>query len=265
MTVSWRRLLLLMVWLAFGMSSGCRTPPPAPVEEKHEIPEFHTVVWGDTLLEIAFRYGVDSRDLVALNRLPSPDMINVGQRLRLRPTAGMATAPRGDVGASSRSRVTTTTGPARGSRRAQGRRSTTASVESGSPTGTGERSGDSFIAWRWPISGRVERGYKPDVPGRKGIQIGGRLGESVRAASRGEVVYSGSGLPGYGRLIIVKHSESFLSAYGYLGKIMVKEGDSVSSGQTIAELGSSNDNRPVLHFEIRRDGEPVDPLRYLPS
>jgi lipoprotein NlpD len=259
--------LLPLAWLAFGLSGGCGTPPPAPVEERHEIPEFHTVVWGDTLLEIAFRYGVDSRDLVALNGLRSPDRITVGQRLRLRSAAG-ALAPRDRGGASSRLRVATATDSARGSRSAPGYRSTNAAIGSSksvSPTGADQGSADNFIAWRWPISGKVERGYKPDVPGRKGIQIGGRLGESVRAASRGEVVYSGSGLPGYGRLIIVKHSESFLSAYGYLGKIMVKEGDSVSSGQTIAELGSSNDNRPVLHFEIRRDGKPVDPLRYLPS
>ena len=103
------------------------------------------------------------------------------------------------------------------------------------------------------------------MPGRKGIQISGELGQSVRAASKGEVVYSGSGLPGYGRLIIVKHSTAFLSAYGYLGRIYVKEGDMVEIGQAIAELGSSNENRPVLHFEIRQDGKPVNPLRFLPS
>jgi lipoprotein NlpD len=119
--------------------------------------------------------------------------------------------------------------------------------------------------WRWPTSGSVVRDYEPDVPGGKGIQISGELGQLVRAASPGQVVYSGSGLPGYGRLIILKHSDDLLSAYGYLGKIFVEEGDNVQSGQSIAELGTSNENRPILHFEIRRDGKPVNPLDFLPS
>lgn len=109
------------------------------------------------------------------------------------------------------------------------------------------------------------RGFEPDVPGRKGIQIGGQLGQAVLAASRGEVVYSGSGLPGYGRLIILKHSNSLLSAYGFLGSILVKEGDIVDTGQPIAEMGASSESRPALHFEIRFNGDPIDPLRYLPG
>jgi lipoprotein NlpD len=119
-------------------------------------------------------------------------------------------------------------------------------------------------AWSWPMEGKVIRAYQPDMPGGKGIEIVGTLGQAVRAASLGEVVYSGSGLPGYGRLIIVKHSDNLLSAYGYLGRIFVKEGDKVEKGQSIAELGSSGENRPVLHFEIRQDGKPVNPLQFLP-
>jgi lipoprotein NlpD len=121
------------------------------------------------------------------------------------------------------------------------------------------------VVWRWPTSGSVIRDYEPDVPGGKGIQIRGELGQLVRAASPGQVVYSGSGLPGYGRLIILKHSDDLLSAYGYLGKIFVEEGDKVQLGQSIAEIGTSNENRPILHFEIRRDGKPVNPLDFLPS
>jgi lipoprotein NlpD len=103
------------------------------------------------------------------------------------------------------------------------------------------------------------------MPGGKGIEIGGRLGQPVKAASPGKVVYSGSGLPGYGRLVIVQHSGSLLSAYGYLGKILVEEGDRVQRGQAIAELGSNNENRPVLHFEIRQNGKPINPMRYIRS
>ncbi|HND99088.1 MAG TPA: peptidoglycan DD-metalloendopeptidase family protein, partial [Plasticicumulans sp.] len=128
--------------------------------------------------------------------------------------------------------------------------------------------GDDSLArgpWRWPVRGELLRRYDADGPGRKGIEIGAGLGQTVSAAQGGEVVYSGSGLPGYGRLIIIKHSESMLSAYGFLGKILLNEGDKVRAGQAIGEVGTSSENRPALHFEIRQNGRPVDPLRYLPG
>ena len=119
--------------------------------------------------------------------------------------------------------------------------------------------------WRWPTQGQVVLGYNPALPGRKGIQISGRPGQAVRAAAPGQVVYAGDRLPGYGRLIILKHSGNLLSVYGYLGKILVREGNHVKSGQTIAALGGSNTKHPVLHFEIRRHGKPVNPLDFLPE
>jgi murein DD-endopeptidase MepM/ murein hydrolase activator NlpD len=119
--------------------------------------------------------------------------------------------------------------------------------------------------WRWPTQGRMVLGYNPALPGCKGIQISGRPGQAVRAAAPGQVVYVGDRLPGYERLIILKHSGNLLSAYGYLGKTFVQEGDRVKAGQTIAALGGSNTKRPVLHFEIRRHGKPVNPLDFLPE
>jgi lipoprotein NlpD len=117
--------------------------------------------------------------------------------------------------------------------------------------------------WRWPARGKVVTSFS--ASGRKGIDIEGRFGQTVMAAAGGRVVYSGSGLIGYGQLIIVKHNKRYLSAYAHNNKLLVKEGDAVKGGQRIAEMGRSGPNRALLHFEIRRDGKPIDPLRYLPK
>jgi lipoprotein NlpD len=120
------------------------------------------------------------------------------------------------------------------------------------------------IAWRWPTDGAILDRYQASDPGRQGIDLGGRSGQPVYAAADGVVVYSGNGLIGYGELIIIKHSDSYLSAYGHNRVRLVKEGERVRAGQEIAEMGSSGAPRVELHFEIRRDGKPVDPLDYLP-
>jgi len=120
------------------------------------------------------------------------------------------------------------------------------------------------LTWKWPARGRVVSRFNSADPLGKGIKIAGTRGDAIRAAEGGRVVYSGSGLIGYGRLIIVKHNDNYLSAYGHNRKILVKEGDQVTKGQKIAEMGNANDGNPLLHFEIRRDGKPVDPLRLLP-
>jgi lipoprotein NlpD len=119
--------------------------------------------------------------------------------------------------------------------------------------------------WQWPTRGRLLRGYKPDEPGKKGIYIGGHSKQPVKAAASGQVVYVGSGLVGYGRLIIIRHNEKYLSTYGHNSELLVGEGDYVKSGDVIAKMGSSGTDRTGLYFEIRKDGKPVDPLAYLPS
>lgn len=119
-------------------------------------------------------------------------------------------------------------------------------------------------AWRWPTAGPVVQAFRGGGPGRGGVEIRGRLGQPVYAAAAGRVVYSGSGLPGYGQLIIIKHNDNYLSAYGYNRRLLVREGQQVRAGQAIAEMGAVGRQGPMLYFEIRRDGWPVDPLRLLP-
>jgi lipoprotein NlpD len=121
------------------------------------------------------------------------------------------------------------------------------------------------VVWTWPVKGRVVRGYDAKSTGKKGIDIGGQSGTRVRAAASGKVVYAGSGLSGYGRLIIIKHNNDFLSAYAHNRKLIAREGQWVKKGEIIAQMGSSGTDRPQLHFEIREHGRPVNPLRFLPK
>ena len=119
--------------------------------------------------------------------------------------------------------------------------------------------------WLWPTDGEVIRKFSQDTAGKKGIAIGGRKGQPVVAAAGGEVVYSGSGLLGYGQLIIINHNKNYLSAYAHNSSLLVKEGDVVEAGQQIAKLGDTGTDRAMLHFEIRHNGRPVDPLKHLPA
>lgn len=219
----------------------------APVRESGPPPDYYTVKRGDTLSAIAFRYGLDYRELARMNRLASADRIYVGQQLRLQ-GASSASSARAVAG----SGTAKTAKPATAPPAVAGKAPVAAPVASNIP-------------WQWPAKGTVSRRFNPSVIGGNGILIEGRQQQRVSAASAGEVVYSGDGIPNYGRLIIVKHDENWLSAYGYLGRIYVKEGDSVGRGEAIAELGSGSedDPTPALHFEIRKDGQPVDPLHYL--
>jgi len=120
------------------------------------------------------------------------------------------------------------------------------------------------LAWRWPAQGPVVTGFAPGAPARKGIDIAGRLGQPVIASEAGRVVYAGDGLIGYGRLVILKHNKNYLSAYGYNRKLLVREGDAVKRGQRLAEMGRDIQGKPRLHFEIRRNGTPVNPMKLLP-
>jgi lipoprotein NlpD len=267
-------VLLLLV-----LAAGCAAYRPAAVQQ-NTLPDSYIVERGDTLSVIAIRHGLDYRELAQWNQLRSPDRIYPGQRLWLSPPGAAPsarTAPAEPASAVTRSPAerparTVAARPAARSKTAdtQTTQTTQQTTTTSEPRGGGVRSnpGQRVVAnltWLWPTEGEVVRDYQPQTPGGKGIQIGGRIGQPVRAASAGRVVYSGSGLPGYGRLIIVKHSDTLLSAYGYLNEIFVKEGDTVASGQSIASLGMGQDNRPVLHFEIRKNGDPVNPLTFLPA
>ena len=191
----------------------------------------HVVRKGETLYSIAFRYGKNPDDIARWNRLGDGSLIHPGQVLRLTPPTGSAS-------------------PAASSRK---------------PAKPLPKLPDEPApAWAWPTSGRinVSFGGKPG-PGT-GVLIDGKAGQAIAAAASGRVVYAGSGLIGYGQLIIIKHNETYLSAYGYTQSLLVKEGQTIRKGQRIATMGEGPERKPRLHFEIRRNGKPVDPRQFLP-
>jgi lipoprotein NlpD len=283
------------------------SPRPRPVQSAPVKPAVvaqgtYRVQRGDTLYSIAFRHGVDYRDLAQWNSIEPPYTIYPGRELRMSPREGAskrvaAAAPPPVVG-SQVSRPPTTAprsapanaassptpfepvaaAPSSSSAQSTNEATTSTAPATPPPPSTAQppkpsqpvvppeavtaTNGD--IAWRWPADGQVIGTYNAGDPTKQGIDIAGAAGAPVRAAADGTVVYSGNGLIGYGELIIVKHNPSFLSAYGHNRKRLVQEGDRVKAGQTIAEMGSSGASRDELHFEIRKNGKPSNPLDYLP-
>ena len=194
----------------------------------------HVVRSGETLFTIAFRYGRDYRDLARWNRLGDGSLIYPGQVIRLTPPAGSGPRP-----------VASNPAPA--------------------PRPAPQPPADPPPKWEWPTSGRIVAGFDGQPGSGTGIEIRGRAGQPVRAAAAGRVVYSGGGLIGYGQLIIIKHNDTYLSAYGHNASLLVEEGDRIRKGQRIATMGEGPGQDPKLHFEIRQNGKPVDPRRFLPA
>lgn len=227
---------------------------------------------GDSLHAIAFNYGLDWRDIAKWNGISSPYVIHPGQQLRLtasQPRAAVTTSgarPRPSVSeksvdqpvAKSTSQPVTTNPSSQPVKQTAPPAQNTAS--SSKPVSTADPS-----KWLWPVSGRILSNFKAGDPARNGIEIAGKEGQAISATAAGEVVYSGAGLIGYGELIIIKHSDRMLSAYAHNRKRLVAEGQAVSAGEKIAEMGRDDRNRAMLHFEIRRDGTPQDPLKFLPK
>jgi lipoprotein NlpD len=205
-----------------------------------------TVHAGQTLYRIATENGITARDLAGWNDVDPPYTIFPGQTLRLYPPARSAATGTRTTGAT----PPRTAGTAAPAARPQPPRTAPAA---------------SPFAWRWPVDGTLLSGYVAGDTTRQGIDIGNSEGTPVRAAADGVVVYSGSGLVGYGELVIVKHDDNWLSAYGHNRARMVNEGQVVKAGQQIAEMGHTGAARDLLHFEIRYNGKPVDPLAYLPK
>ncbi len=220
---------------------------------------------GDTLFSIAFRYGWDYKALAARNGIAAPYTIRPGQAIRF------------DEPGSTSSRVVTSTSPLSKTTVTRRPAGTPPPVKSSSTTATApivtpstaptqvpaaERSSG---GWAWPANGVLIGKFASNGSLNKGIDIAGELGQPVFAASDGSVVYAGSGLRGYGELVIIKHNETYVSAYGHNRRLLVREGQQVKVGQTIAEMGSTGTDRVKLHFEIRRLGKPVDPLQFLPN
>jgi lipoprotein NlpD len=247
-------------------STGARTVvPAAPVASSEAVkaapgaenagkPGYYTVRRGDTLLHIALDAVQNWRDVARWNNLDNPNALEVGQVLRVAPPATeVARAPAPATPASRAPSAPVPAAPASG---------TPSSVppSDGSPAVPPQDE----IAWGWPTvgPGMILAGF--DEQRNKGLDIGGKAGDPVLAAADGRVVYAGAGLRGYGNLIILKHNNTYLSAYAHNQVLLVKEDQAVRKGQKIAEMGSTDADRVKLHFEIRRQGKPVDPTRYLP-
>ncbi|MEW6648361.1 MAG: peptidoglycan DD-metalloendopeptidase family protein [Pseudomonadota bacterium] len=249
MSIRHTAVLLLALLLALA---GCGELGPPP---RKNYAAYHTVRPGDTLYSIAWGYGYDYREVASWNRIGWPYRIYPGQRLLVVPTTrGAAVEERP---AASRSAAASPSA----SRPPPATAKTTPVRPVEKPV---SRPHQSPISWQWPTAGSVKRGFNNSAS-KKGINIAGRLGQPVYAASGGDVVYSGSGLVGYGNLLIIKHDDTFLSAYGHNRRLLVKEGQKVKPGQMIAEMGETAKDGALLHFEIRQEGKPVDPIRYLPK
>ena len=250
--------LAAVLWLLLGLA-GCGGNPPAPIEDRGAAGSVdragrYTVARGDTLYSIAFRFGLDYRRLAAGNAIAPPYTIYPGQELDLKARA--ATPARQASSAPARS--TARTPPAATAKPAPRQARPVA------PRPTASAAGEAPVSnWRWPAAGAVARGFSSTV--HKGIDIAGAKGDPVRASAAGRVVYAGAGIAGYGNLLIVRHNARYLSAYGHNDRLLVGEGEQVAAGQRIATRGSSGTDSVKLHFEIRRDGKPVDPLSLLPK
>ena len=240
---------------------GTTKTQPARTPFKTSSAGIYTVARGDTLHSIAWQHGLGYRELASINGIGPPYTIYSGQRLRVRPATGSSGAR---------------TVPLPQSRTVVLSRPVTAPVSKPAPEPVARPVhspppkpqvpvGPAFNgAWVWPTRGRVLSKFQSNSSGKQGIEIGGHADQPVKAAANGTVVYAGSGLVGYGRLIIVKHNENLLSAYGHNSTLLVAEGEHVTAGKMIAKMGSSGTSRNELYFEIRKDGKPVDPLKYLP-
>lgn len=254
-------LRLLIISITLPLLASCAGPPPrAPIVDAAPIPSHrikkHVVAPGETLYSIALRYDLDYKKISQINGLAPSHRIHSGQVLSL-DTSAYRAPPK--IQSKAQTAPPKTWEKAKPTAPPVSEKRTTRETP---PPKVQPSSGSA--RWQWPLNGKVLESFNPTAGLNKGIDIQGKLGEPVIAAADGEVVYSGSGLRGYGNLLIVKHNENYLSAYGHNRVLHVAEGDKVTAGQKIAEVGFSGTNTAKLHFEIRLDGTPVDPLKYLP-
>lgn len=270
-------------------SDGHRAPVlahgTAPSADKsfvkpQDMPKVHIVQKGDTLYGIAFSYGIDQRELAELNGIKDPNQIKVGQQIKLpsetaQPETPQAEIPPAHAFVKDQPRVVKYAYSEAAVAKAEAVQGENAHAPTGAkpeakkieakPEAKPEAPAEATDAldWAMPAQGKLV-GTFSEAENRKGIDIAGKLGQPIYASAAGKVVYSGSGLRGYGKLLIIKHNKTYLSAYAHNDKLLVKEGETVTRGQKIAEMGKTDSDRVELHFEVRRLGKPVDPANYLP-
>ena len=237
---------------AFGVLAvlaGCGTSGPrAPVTDMSTVDQApaagtYTVRPGDTLYKIAQQHGVDVPSLVRLNRISDPSQLRVGQVLRLNDGTPMPDQPQV---------ATTTPAPA----------TQVKPVTPPAPATAARANDANLLSWGWPATGKIIQGFNNNT---KGIDIEGKPGDPVLAAADGKVMYAGNGVRGLGNLVLLGHSNGFITAYAHNQQLLVKTGDTVKKGARIALLGQTDTTSPRLHFEVRRSGTPVNPLSYLPA
>ncbi len=276
-------ILITSVFLSSCLSVSQQAPVSSRIPPPSTKISQHIVAPGETLYSIAWRYGLDYKKLARANGINSRYKIFPGQSILLsdkvspkyrskpiasRPKASNKTSSRIQKPATKTSQNKRTTKPARTiapKKQIASTRSEKKSKTLKASPSSSKKSGP--VRWRWPAKGIVTTNFHRQKGLRRGIDIGGKKGESVNAAASGKVVYAGSGLRGYGKLIIIKHNEIYLSAYAHNNQLRVSEGDFVKVGQRIADIGSTGigtQAKPRLHFQIRRDGKPIDPLPLLP-
>jgi lipoprotein NlpD len=209
----------------------------------------HVVQMGESLYEIAWRYGRDYRDIAQVNKISSPYVIYPGQKISLKAPKRFASTYASRVMEPIKKPIES---------------QVIAKPKTQEKIVTNRSSATFNNDWQWPVRGKVIKTYSSAGVGLKGIDIAGQLGNEVKAAANGKVVYSGQGLRGYGQLVIIKHNDTYLSAYGHNSHLLVKEGQSVSKGQVIAHMGRTDTDSVKLHFEVRKNGRPIDPLNVLP-
>lgn len=239
---------------------------PLPGAENAGKPGYYTVKAGDTLIRIGLENGQGWKDIARWNNLDNANLIEVGQVLRVAPPAPTAAAAATETGVVTRPVTSSAVVPASAASTPKPAASAAAAMPAPIPAPTSvpaAASSEDDVPFIWPASGTLLAGF--DEARNKGYDISGKAGDPVLAAADGRVVYAGAGLRGYGNLVILKHNNTFLTAYAHNQALLVKEDQTVRRGQKIAEMGSTDADRVKLHFEIRRQGKPVDPVRYLPA
>jgi len=268
------RLLRILTILCISISliscsqylkSSAKSSPKKSKQALYQPPKYHRVKKGETLYSIAWYYGYDYRQIALWNEIDYPYLIRPGQDIQLYPSLVRRASQNTRIKHSKKT-LSKKNPPKKSHRKAVKRTQKSTrnkrTVKKQTPRAD-KQAYASKIRWRWPTRGKIVHRFNAKH-GKKGVGISGNNGQRIVAAAAGRVVYSGSGLRGYGKLIIIKHNDTYLSAYANNKKIRVKEQQTVKSGQHIADMGRNGTNKPALHFEIRKNGKPVNPVRYLP-